>query len=198
MNKVVFGIDYGSKLTGNTVIAIFLGDQIIFMDVDKGVDADSFILNAADHFKPKAIFIDAPLSLPGVYKGEGHFTDFHFRQADRELSAMSPMFLGGLAARAMELKSSLELQDIKVFETYPRIMAQRLKLKARGYKGSRLALKDCRKYLLKKFGDQIEIDPNDITSWHHVDALLALISALNYVRGEVEVYGNEQEGLIYI
>src|SRR5690606_22881965 len=160
---------------------------------DKGVDADNFILNAAQHFKPQVIFIDAPLSLPGVYQGKDDYTDYHFRQADRELNAMSPMLLGGLAAPAIELKSLLETWGTEVFETYPRVLAHRLKLKAKGYKGSRLALKDCRKTVLNKLGDKIDIDADDITSWYHLDALLALISALNYTSGKAEVYGNEKE-----
>ncbi|MEQ9262714.1 MAG: DUF429 domain-containing protein [Owenweeksia sp.] len=198
MSKTVFGIDYGSKLTGNTVIAIFLEDQIIFMDVDKGVDADQFILNAADHFKPTHIFIDAPLSLPGVYANSEEFENYHFRKADLELKAMSPMFLGGLAARAMELKAKLEARSIEVMETYPKILALRFKLKARGYKGSRINLKDCKRSVLRRFGSNIEIDSEDITTWHHLDALLALISAVNHTHGKSEVFGDHQEGLIYI
>ena len=198
MSKPVFGIDYGSKLTGNTVIASFNDGHIFFMDVDKGVDADRFILNAADHFKPSHAFIDAPLSLPGVYSKNRQFQDYHFRQADLELHAMSPMFLGGLVARAMELKAELERKDIEVMETYPKILAMRFKLKARGYKGNRLALRDCTKAIVKRFNENIEIDGDDITSWHHLDALLALISAMNHTNGQCEVYGDREEGLIYI
>ncbi|MGB0178225.1 MAG: hypothetical protein ACPF9D_13745, partial [Owenweeksia sp.] len=156
------------------------------------------ILNAADHFKPSHIFIDAPLSLPGVYSDHKQFKNYHFRQADIELHAMSPMFLGGLAARAMELKAQLEERGIEVMETYPRVLATRFKLKARGYKGSRINLKDCKRMVLKRFGDNIEIDAEDITTWHHLDALLALISAVNHTDGNSEVYGNRKEGLIYI
>lgn len=197
-NKIVFGINFGSKLTGNTVISIYADNQVLFLDVDKGVDADFFILNAADHFKPQAIFIDAPLSLPGVYQGKNNYNDYHFRQADRQLNAMSPMFLGGLAARAIELKSTLESKGMKVMETYPRVLAHKLKLRAKGYKGSRLALKGCRKSILRKLDEQIDIDAEDINTWHHLDALLALISGLNYIQGKAEIYGNEKEGLIYI
>ncbi len=198
MSKSVFGIDYGSKLTGNTVVAIFTESQILFLDVDKGVDADHFIINAADHFKPSHIFIDAPLSLPGVYRYSDRFNNYHFRQADLELKAMSPMFLGGLAARAMELKSQLQDRDIEVMETYPRVLATRFKLKARGYKGSKVSLRPCAQSVLKRFSTNIEVDVEDITSWHHLDALLALISAMNHIQGRTEVYGDQKEGLIYI
>ncbi len=194
----LFGIDYGSKLTGNTVIAIFKDNEVLFMDVDKGVDADGFILNAADYFSPAEIFIDAPLSLPGVYCGIAGCNNYHFREADLELKAMSPMFLGGLAARAMELKQQLEKKEIQVYETYPRILAQQFSLRSKGYKGSTLGLKDCRKIVCERFNSEIKLDPNDVTSWHHLDALLALMSALNHTQGRTESYGQEAEGLIYI
>ncbi len=198
MDETLFGIDYGSKLTGNTVIAIFQKMKIFFMDVDKGVDADAFIINAADYFSPKKIFIDAPLTLPGVYTKVKGCKDFHFRQADLELGAMSPMFLGGIAARAMELKATLEEKGIEIYETYPRILATRLNLKTKGYKGSVLALKDCRDAVVKLFSTSIQLPKNEITTWHHLDALLALMSALNHVQGEGKVYGLKEEGQIFI
>lgn len=198
MAETLFGIDYGSKLTGNTVIAIFSDMEVLFLDVDKGVDADNFILNAAKHFKPSKIFMDAPLSLPGVYRHIADCDNYHFRKADMELNAMSPMFLGGLAARAMELKDELEDLEIEVFETYPRILANRLNLKVKGYKGSLLGLKDCRAEVGNRFSGKIQIDLSDIQTWHHLDALLCLMSALNHLQGEGEVYGLQEEGQIYI
>ncbi len=198
MDETLFGIDYGSKLTGNTVIAIFDEMKVIFMDVDKGVDADKFIMNAADHFKPTKIFIDAPLSLPGVYSKIEGCRDYHFREADLELGAMSPMFLGGFAARAIELRADLSEKGIEVYETYPRVLASRLNLKAKGYKGSVLGLKDCRKAVVNHFSASINVSVNQITTWHHLDALLALMSGLNYLQGQSEVYGLPEEGQIYI
>lgn len=198
MGETLFGIDYGSKLTGNTVIAIFQKMKIIFLDVDKGIDADAFILNATEYFSPSKIFIDAPLTLPGVYSKIKGCKDFHFRKADLDLGAMSPMFLGGFAARAMELKVALEEKNATVYETYPRIMASRLNLKTKGYKGSVLGLKDCRSEVVRHFSSSIQIPVHEISSWHHLDALLALMSALNHIQGEGEVFGLKEEGLIYI
>ena len=196
--KVFFGIDYGSKLTGNTVIAILLDTRIIFMDVDKGIDADAFILNAADHFKPSHIFIDAPLSLPGVYKKIQRCNNYHFRHADIDLCAMSPMFLGGLAARAMELRDQLERLGIEVFETYPRIMANRFSLQTKGYKASNQGLKCCRSQVVDKFSPEVDLNADDITTWHHLDALMALMSAINFDQGCADSFGHEDEGLIFI
>lgn len=198
MSKVIFGIDYGSKLTGNTVIAIFNEGEVFFMDIDKGVDADMFILNAAEHFKPSKVFIDAPLSLPGVYRNLPGCENYHFRKADLELKAMSPMFLGGLAARAIELSTKLSDMQIDVYETYPRILANRLKLKLKGYKGSKMGLKDCTKEVLARLKNTVSIKEKQVRTWHHLDSLLALISAMNHIEGESETYGDSNEGLIYI
>ncbi len=198
MNRVVFGIDFGSRLSGNTVLCIFNFGRIHFMQVDKNVDADVFLLNAAKHFKPELVFIDAPLSLPGVYSGLHDHNDYHFRCADKDLKAMSPMFLGGLTARAIELKDILLAQGIAVKETFPRIMAKRMGLESLGYKGGKLALITCKKEILSKMNPAIAIDWEEINSWHALDALLSLMSALNYVSGTHKVYGCEEEGQIFV
>lgn len=168
------------------------------MDVDAKVDADQFILKAAEHFKPEIIFIDAPLSLPGVYRFPEQFSDYHFRVADRETQAMSPMFLGGLAARAIELKRKLEDQQIEIKETYPRLMANRFKLKDLGYKTNRAALKDCTQQLRNCMRKSLNFKCNNVKTWHHFDALLALLSAMSYSCGDYTSYGDPQEGLIYV
>lgn len=193
-----FGIDFGSKYTGNIVIAILQGTDILFLDVDKNVDADQFILSANEHFKPEWIFIDAPLSLPGVYNNIDELDSYHFREADKECQAMSPMFLGGLLARAMELKKLLEDSGTKVFETYPKIMAQRFSLSDCGYKTSKSALKDCAQTVVSKFNPKLSIDKKDIKTWHHLDALLALMSAMANELDQCEKFGNPKEGLIFV
>ncbi len=198
MQRIVFGIDLGSRLSGNTVVAIFNHGKIHFMQVDKNVDADLFVLNAAKHFHPEHIFLDAPLSLPGRYCGLTGFTDYHFRKCDRELKAMSPMFLGGLTARAMELRDNLEAEGIPVFETYPREMARKQGLDQFGYKSGKSALLHCRSMLRKHLNPQIEMDCQDLVSWHHVDALLALMSALAFVCNAHKVFGDASEGCIYV
>lgn len=198
MSEVVFGIDYGSKLTGNTVIGVFHEGTIFFLDMKKGVDADSFIINAAEHFKPSKIFIDAPLSLPGVYRNLPGFKNYHFRKADLELKAMSPMFLGGLAARAIELKEHLRSLGLHVFETYPKILANRLKLKDCDYKGSIQNLAGCTDEVLRVLPESIKVNKEEIKTWHHLDALLALISAINSLFKKPEAFGHREEGLIYI
>jgi len=195
---IVFGIDYGSKLSGNTVIAIFRENKIFFMDVDAKVDADQFIRNAVEHFKPETVFIDAPLSLPGVYKNPESFSDYHFRVADRETQAMSPMFLGGLAARAMDLGAWIKEQSIDVRETYPKLMANRFDLKKHGYRTNKNALKECTKRVNGCIKEPLEFNATEVKTWHHLDALLALMSALSFHCGDFKTYGDPAEGLIYV
>jgi len=168
------------------------------MDVDAKVDADQFIQKAVAHFQPELVFIDAPLSLPGVYKNLHDFSDYHFRKADRETKAMSPMFLGGLAARAMELKDKLENLGIEVKETYPRLMANRFDLKKLGYKTNRNALKECALQVKSCLKEPLRFTSSDVRTWHHLDALLALMSAMSYKCGDFTTYGDPEEGMIYV
>ncbi len=195
---IIFGIDYGSKLSGNTVIALFQDNNIFFLEAEEKVNADEFIINAVDHFKPKLIFMDAPMSLPGVYKGMHGYSNYHFRKCDVETRAMSPMFLGGLAARAMELRDNFEARGIDIKETYPRLMANRFELKKFGYKSSKSALRECALHLKECIKEPLRFNSNDIKTWHHLDALLALMSALSYKCGDFCTYGDPEEGMIYV
>ncbi len=198
MNRVVFGIDYGSKLSGNTVLCIFDHARIHFMSVDKGVDADAFLYKAAEHFKPERLAIDAPLSLPGVYFGLEGCSNYHFREADLELNAMSPMFLGGLTARAMQLSERFRALGIDVFETYPRALSRQFELAEIGYQASKLGLSACKLKIRALLNPAISIDLSEIVDWHHFDALLALMSCLNCVAGTQKVYGRPDEGQIFV
>ena len=198
LEQKFFGIDFGSRYSGNTVIAIYMDYKIFFMDVEKDVDADSFITNCINHFKPSVIFIDAPLSIPGVYRGLESYNDYNFRKCDRELHAMSPMFIGGLTARAMRLKEEIEKAGARVYETYPKIIAQNFKLTELGYKGSKLALSVCKEKLCSCFNPKIKIDCEEIKTWHHLDAFMALMAAMKFLSNTAQVFGDEQEGQIFV
>lgn len=198
MNRIVIGIDLGSRMSGNTVLSIFDHGRVHFMRVDKNVCADTFSLNAVQHYRPQHVFLDAPLSLPGIYRGIKGCKDYHFRKADRELKAMSPMFLGGLTARAIELSDKMRKDGIPVFETYPRIMARKQGLEALGYKKMKSSLKTCQDQLRAQLNPKIQMEPREMESWHHVDAFLAMLSALAFAAGAHEVYGDEKEGLIHV
>ena len=115
-----FGIDYGSKMAGTTVVAyVNESVQLVVLQSAKNSDADQYISEVISQLGPKQIFIDAPLSLPGSYYGKS--SDFFYRASDSLLEAMSPMFLGGLTARAIKLKSQF---DLEWYEVYPSALVQ--------------------------------------------------------------------------
>jgi predicted nuclease with RNAse H fold len=193
MIPFIWGIDYGSKLAGTTVIASYDGGYIGLASAKKGEDADAFLLAQLLDHPPGKIFLDAPLSLPGVYTQPERYTDHFYRQADRELGAMSPMFLGGLTARAMRLASLLRQQDFQVWETYPAALARLLGLKEKGYKTSQEALVSCTDLLSK----HLNISFPTPQHWHQADALLALASGIRQQQGIGQCIGGE-EGQIWL
>jgi hypothetical protein len=42
------------------------------------------------------------------------------------------------------------------------------------------------------------VSANDIKTWHHLDALLALMSAMAFEEDQCERYGNPEEGQILV
>lgn len=192
------GIDYGSKLSGNTVLAFLeKGNSIFFERVRKKRDADQFILDFVRKYPVQLICIDAPLSLPGLYTKLDGNNDYFFRKCDRLCSAMSPMFLGGLTARAMKLKSELQKMNIRVFEGYPTMVAKKLHLLTDGYKKEPNSILPCLKKTISAFSTHLSIEEKEITSWHHLDALLSLLIATKIKNGLAETVGDPGEGLIY-
>jgi len=154
------------------------------------------ILGFARQHSPSALFLDAPLSLPGVYAlKQPHHTDYFHRDCDKQLNAMSPMFLGGLTARAMKLASTLRASGVPVFETYPKWHAKRLKLDALGYKKQPENLERCTLEVAKTLEGTLSSSP---TSWHEFDALLALLTGLRFREGKHLQIGDTEEGKIYL
>ncbi len=196
-NKPLVGIDYGSKLAGTTAIAwSFNRQEVFFAQSKKGEDADAFLRAKISELQPIEIHIDAPLSLPGVYKNLAGYENFFYRQADRDLGAMSPLFLGGLTARAMQLSACLAVDKISCREVYPAALARELGLKVKGYKKEKSTFSALLTILCQKYG--LKLPANMPVSWHGFDGLLALVSGLRIERQEVTIFGNEQEGFIYV
>ncbi len=189
------GIDYGSKLAGTTVIAFDRGDGIRLVKSKKNQDADLMILDFVMENRPSMIGLDAPLSLPGVYNGLTGFDDYHYRRCDKELKAMSPMFLGGLTARAMKLTSRLGKQGVPVYETYPVYTGKELFSNALGYR-SKTPDYEAMIDILKIAGLTLANDTNISTS-HDLDSILALKATLSIGTDDQKCIGDPQEGLIY-
>ena len=190
------GIDYGSRSSGNTVMAWSLpGGHISFFRPQKGLDADVAIFRILTEMRPATVGIDAPLSLPGRYRDLPGCSDYFYRHCDRELKAMSPMFLGGLTARAMRLSDQMREIGIFPLEAYPAQVADRLSLQVHGYRKAAGRIPECAEIILRRM--EFKIDPAELKTWHHVDALLALMAAIRAHEGLAVRYGLEVEGLIY-
>ncbi len=183
------GIDFGAKKAGTTVICALQESSWFIRQSSSGIDADTFLEKEIVRLNPDYIFIDAPLSLPRVYSQEfmDPEADFHYRECDRLAGAMSPLFLGGLTARAIRLRSIWESSGIHVLETYPKLMAA--ELKAVTYKKDL----DLFRKTLNQFLDKAL---PGLQSWHQADACLAWLSGFRYLEGNALVIGDKKEGQI--
>ncbi len=193
--KKIIGIDYGSKLAGTTVIAYFGNNEIRIRQSGKKKDADNFILSFVKDKNPEYIFMDAPLSLPSVYLGKEGFDNYFYRECDSELRAMSPMFLGGLTARAMKLNASL---GGKCKEVYPSKLIDELEIDKTIYKKEKINIPQILDLIMLQFPEEITLNKNEFENWHQVDAVLALLSGFRYLKGEALLIGNINEGQIII
>ncbi len=189
------GIDYGSKLAGTTVISYRQKGLIYLERSVKNQDADQMIMDFALEYKPEVIGIDAPLSLPGVYREIEDFSDYHYRVCDRALKAMSPMFLGGLTARAMKLQCQLGQMGATVYETYPVETAKRFLLEDFGYRTKQPDYQGMLDMLEEK---EVRIASNiEVTTSHDLDSILALVATDNIGTANEQKKGDHREGLIY-
>jgi uncharacterized protein len=189
---LIVGIDFGSKLAGTTAICFGANPKkLTILTSNKNEDADQFILDFCKHYQPTLIGIDAPLSLPsGIMTGKG---DFFYRKCDKELKAMSPMFLGGLTARAMKLRSFLKSEyNISIIEVYPKAQVLNQSSQAQAIYKS----KDMEQNFLNLINLE-NLDFHGPLRWHEVDSCLAWLTAHKYSLGTALAYGIENEGLIF-
>ena len=187
---MIVGIDFGAKLSGNTVICFLLKQNLHFIQFKKGENADSRIQQWIVENRPVEIGLDAPISLPSAYFGKGH--DYMYRHADRLLNGMSPMFLGGLIARAMALKEFVEELGSHVIEVYPAAFVnKRYEDLAVLYKED---LGTCTRILKDKFEYKLAEEP---VNWHQFDAWVCWIITDMFRQGRHESAGFPEEGLIY-
>lgn len=193
------GIDFGARTAGSTVICAAGEMQLEFHRAPRGADADEFILSWVGEYSPMIVGIDAPLSLPGRYRGLSQCEDYFYRACDREIGAMSPMFLGGMTARAMRLSDHLRARGVRSIEVYPAALVRHFdRLKANYTPRSRSGAKDLRAYvdLVAEVFHLQEMEAPE--SWHDVDALLSYICVRRHLEGVGVEVGDSAEGLIYI
>jgi len=192
----IAGVDFGKKFNGSTVICFLTGETLTWYVTQKNQNADKFLYEHLTHLAPDGIFLDAPLSLPGVYWLEGEYADYFYRIADKKLKAMSPMFLAGLSARSIRLKDQLQAAGITCCEAYPGGLAREWQLHNYGYKGKQANLSGVQS-LLQEFSP-LDLSGTTFPDWHHVDALLAALTGLRYFQNIHRSFGNQPEGTILV
>ncbi len=190
---MIVGIDYGSKMAGTTVIAFEKDGRLGLIGSKKNQDADQLILDFVEEYEPTIIGLDAPLSLPGVYTSLIDCNDYFYRACDKEVKAMSPMFLGGLTARAIKLKAALP-DTTEIIEVYPGQAARALDLAKFAYKKKEAHYKE----MLQVLDPILTYESNlELTTSHQFDALLALYIAKRFADSTAHKVGDEEEGVIY-
>ena len=177
------GIDYGSKLAGTTAIAWQEDGKMQLLLSEKKKDADVWLLDVIVAAGIQYIFIDAPLSLPIVYTQPNMEGDYFYRDADRITGAMSPMFLGGLTARAMRLSRQLQQVGVQSTEVYPAHL-------------KRVMGEDWLAQLAQSTG--VTLDEISASNNHQQDALLAWLSGWRWHHHTADIIGDPKEGQIVI
>lgn len=192
-----FGIDYGAKTAGTTAICFKKNDELHVLQSVKKKNADAFIKKTIDSLTPTHVFIDAPLSLPIAYfqKDPNDKPDFFFRQCDKKLGGMSPMFLGGLTARAMKLQYSYLNTNVLFIETYPSYLVKTMFSETLIYKKKTSEIESFMEILTPNLPFALAEPPSN---WHQVDSILAWLSGHRFFQKKALEIGHKKEGVIVV
>lgn len=182
-------IDFGAKTAGTTAIAWLAEGRLQLAQSAPKQDADSWLRQQIQRLQPQALYIDAPLSLPLAYRQATDAPDFHYRACDRAVGAMSPLFLGGLTARAMQLVHEV---DIPAYEVYPKLAGHAI-AKDLYHKKNGDTLSDFTKVLQQ----HLPYPAPQPANWHQADALLAWYIGWKHQTGKADFVGDAQEGVIW-
>ncbi len=185
------GIDFGARHAGTTVICRHERGIFQFHRCAKGEDADAWLEAEVSTMAPEAIYIDAPLSLPGAYFGRGD--DHFFRRADRLTGGMSPMFLGGLTARAMRMADQWRSRGIAVFEVYPAALIRSEWEHLKITPGKAIP-----PHKLRLMAGSFALPPPEPRDRHEADAWLCWISGHRHRSGQAKAIGDQEEGMIFL
>ena len=189
MHMDLIGIDFGARTAGTTVVCSREDSIFRFQRCNKGKDADAWLDDTVKALQPDAIYIDAPLSLPGAYFGRG--SDHFFRQADRIAGGMSPMFLGGLTARAIRLAEQWRAAGISVMEVYPGAHI-RQEWGTLDIPSGKTIPHDT----LRVMAGTFELPPPEPDDRHAADAWLCWLIGHRHRQGTAHVAGDPVEGVI--
>jgi len=151
------------------------------------VRSDEEILSLALNFKPKIVAIDSPLSY-AVNGGSFRKCDLEARRRGFMVLPLSMPSMMKLTERGVKLKERLEKMGFKVIEVFPGGGFKVLRIKS-PKKGFNDALAGLRGLGLKLY---------DVRSVHELDAVMAAYIAYKYFKGEVEMLGDLEEGVIVV
>jgi predicted nuclease with RNAse H fold len=185
------GIDFGARTAGTTVICHRERGLFHFQRCAKGDDGDAWLNATVISMAPEAVYIDAPLSLPGAYFGKGD--DHFFRRADRLAGGMSPMFLGGLTARAIRITEHWRSLGINVHEVYPAALIRQ--------EWDYLKIQSGRAvppHKLRLMAGMFALPPPAPKDRHETDAWLCWLSGHRHQCGSAKALGEAEEGVILV
>lgn len=193
---IIAGIDFGSKTAGTTVICVGSNiNNLQFLYAPKKTNADNFIIEQLTLIKPAFCFIDAPLSLPLALLQNTGSGDYLYRACDKQTNALSPLFLGTYAARAIQLKKWLQ-NTVELVETYPSELVKELNLTSYYNKKHKQPSMDLIHAINQLF--KASFTSGHFPTLHHFDALLCWISAHRFTQNNHKTFGNIEEGLIVV
>ena len=187
------GVDFGARTAGTTAVTFLKEGKLHVSSVKKNEDADKWLRNKIDKYDPQFVFIDAPLSLPLIYTRKISNPDYFYRQADRETKAMSPMFLGGLTARAIKLRDEYAFKKIEFLETYPKKVSETMMEAFHLKYKEKESMSGYLRKLEETCGFPFADEP---ANWHETDAVLAWLGGKRYLNGTAIQLGNPEEGTI--
>ena len=105
------------------------------------------------------------------------------------------MFLGGLTARAIQLKKELESEHpLKVLETYPGHLGRMIN--PVHYKKKIDSLSYFFVQLKKQIPRNLMVE--EPQNWHQLDAILAWLSGHRFFNDQATEYGDPEEGTIIV
>lgn len=196
-NINIAGIDFGSLYAGTTAVCVGSNhNNLQIFTSPKKQHADDFILSLVEKHQVKIVAIDAPLSLPAALLNSNLSGDYLYRNADKALNAMSPLFLGTYTARAIKLKDLLALQNVKVIETYPAAFIKHFGLNQWYNKKQKAINVELLNWLDNEYKLNYLLD--SISNTHQLDAVFCWLSAWRFKHNNNLSFGNMSEGIIII
>ena len=156
--------------------------------------SDNELIKLIKKKKPKAIGIDAPLSLPKGRKDLSKRSNIHFRKCDLELKKYGikffPLTIGAmrkLTLKGIKIKKKLENLGFKVFEVFP----------GATYDIFKVPRKDKKKIIEFFKKQKIKLEKKEYTQ-DELDSIAAAFTICLYFKNKAIEIGDKSEGTIVI